>query len=202
MPLKTPDATHWFAAEDDPSHRMAVFPTQFGWIGLLWNDSRLTRSAFSHASARSAHSALLADPAINSLRWRELPTELQGSTGPLVELAGVVRRLQQFTLDFQDDLTDIRLDWQAASAFQRRVLEACRAIPIGTTVSYAELARRAGSPGAARAVGNVMASNRFAPIVPCHRVIGKEGGLRGYSAPGGLSVKQRLLAAEARAASD
>ncbi|MEX1224432.1 MAG: MGMT family protein, partial [Pirellulales bacterium] len=74
---------------------------------------------------------------------------------------------------------------------------ACRRIPIGQTMSYAELAAVAGSPGAARAVGNIMAGNRVPIIVPCHRVVGSGGSLGGYSSSGGLRTKRRLLSLEA-----
>jgi methylated-DNA-[protein]-cysteine S-methyltransferase len=64
-------------------------------------------------------------------------------------------------------------------------------VPYGTTVSYSELARRAGSPHAVRAVGSANARNPLAIIVPCHRVVGRDGGLRGYG--GGIDKKRWLL---------
>ena len=70
-------------------------------------------------------------------------------------------------------------------------------MPRGETVSYAELAGRAGSPNAARAVGGVMAGNRVPLLVPCHRVVGAGGRLGGFSAPTGVELKKRLLALEA-----
>ena len=89
---------------------------------------------------------------------------------------------------------DLPLDLAGRTEFQSRVLAACREIPYGTTVSYGELARRSGHPGAARAVGQVMATNRLALVVPCHRVVASAGGLGGYG--GGLALKRRLLALE------
>ena len=96
-----------------------------------------------------------------------------------------------------DDFADVEVDYQTRSAFRRHVLEFCRQIPSGETITYAELARRAGSPGAARAAGQVMANNLVPIIIPCHRVVGSGGALGGYSAPGGLATKRRLLALEA-----
>ena len=61
-------------------------------------------------------------------------------------------------------------------------------------MTYAEVAAEAGRPGAARAVGTAMAANRFAPVIPCHRVVGSDGSLRGYG--GGLEMKRSLLAVE------
>jgi methylated-DNA-[protein]-cysteine S-methyltransferase len=75
--------------------------------------------------------------------------------------------------------------------FQKKVWEALRRIPGGTTISYAELAKRIGEPSAVRAVGTANGANPVAVIVPCHRVIGSNGRLTGYG--GGLDRKQWLL---------
>ena len=75
--------------------------------------------------------------------------------------------------------------------FQKRVWQDLVRIPIGTTVSYGELARRVGKPGAARAVGRANATNPIWLIVPCHRVIGSNGKLTGYA--GGVDLKEKLL---------
>ncbi len=85
------------------------------------------------------------------------------------------------------------LDWSPISPFHQRVLRRCAAIPSGLTMSYAELARCAGSPLAARAVGSAMARNPWPLIVPCHRVLGASGRLTGYSGAGGIDTKRRLL---------
>jgi methylated-DNA-[protein]-cysteine S-methyltransferase len=85
----------------------------------------------------------------------------------------------------------LRLEGQA---FDRRVWAALRAIPAGATATYGDLARRVGAPGRARAVGAANARNPIAIVVPCHRVIGADGGLTGYA--GGLERKRALLALE------
>lgn len=84
----------------------------------------------------------------------------------------------------------------AGTAFQRDVWRALCAIPFGATCGYGELAARLGRPSAARAVGAANGKNPIAIVVPCHRVIGKDGTLTGYA--GGLAIKQWLLAHEAR----
>ena len=89
---------------------------------------------------------------------------------------------------------DVPLDLSHLSAFQSSVVSACRKIGRGRTRTYGELAAAAGSPGASRAVGSVMAKNRFPIIVPCHRVVGAGGSLGGFSARDGLSMKERMLA--------
>jgi methylated-DNA-[protein]-cysteine S-methyltransferase len=90
---------------------------------------------------------------------------------------------------------DLELDPQG-TPFQLRVWEALRAIPIGETVSYAELAARIGMPKGPRAVGHANARNPHAVVVPCHRVIGANGSLTGYA--GGEDRKRWLLDHERR----
>lgn len=87
----------------------------------------------------------------------------------------------------------VSLDWSQVSPFQRRVLRACRKIPYGTTTTYQQLAAQIGQPSAARAVAQALARNPWAIIIPCHRVVCKDGTLSGYSAPGGIALKARLL---------
>ena len=77
--------------------------------------------------------------------------------------------------------------------FQRKVYEALLRIPKGQVRTYAQVARMIGKPKAARAVGQALKRNRWAPKIPCHRVIASDGALGGYSAPGGVSAKRRLL---------
>ena len=97
------------------------------------------------------------------------------------------------------DFADVPLALDHLTPFGRRVIAACRRFLGDSTRSYGELAAECGSPGAARAVGSVMAKNRYPLIVPCHRVLAAGGELGGYSAPDGLKMKRRLLAMESAA---
>jgi len=108
----------------------------------------------------------------------------------------VLERLQQFAAGELVDLSKIPLSLSHLTPFQRRVVKACRAIKRGDSRSYGEVAAAAGSPGAARAVGQVMRTNRMPLIVPCHRVVAAGGKLGGFSAPQGLVMKRRLLELE------
>ena len=89
---------------------------------------------------------------------------------------------------------DVPLDWQLVKGFNLKVLRACAAIPFGSVSSYSDLARKAGSPRAARAAGNALHNNPLPIVVPCHRVLHRDGGLGGYG--GGLPLKERLLTLE------
>ncbi len=91
---------------------------------------------------------------------------------------------------------EVRLDLSGMTEFRRRVTLACRNVSRGQTISYAELARRAGSAGAVRAAGSVMADNPFGLIVPCHRVIRSDGSIGEFGGPDGSELKERLLTHE------
>lgn len=87
-------------------------------------------------------------------------------------------------------------EMKAYPDFYQAVWRACAEIPKGKVRSYGWIARRIGKPKAARAVGQALAKNPFAPLIPCHRVVGADGRLTGFSAPGGVGAKRRLLARE------
>jgi len=91
---------------------------------------------------------------------------------------------------------DIPVALNGFCGFSRRVFTTCRTIKFGQTITYAGLAQKAGRPNAGRAVGNALAKNPLPLIIPCHRVIRSDGKLGGFSAPGGTSLKKRLLAHE------
>lgn len=116
--------------------------------------------------------------------WREDPGRLRD----------VVTQLEEY---FRGERTtfDLRLA-PAGTAFQLRVWGELRRIPYGMTISYGELARRISRPKAARAVGAANGRNPIPIVVPCHRVIGSDGGLTGFG--GGLKAKQVLLGLERR----
>jgi O-6-methylguanine DNA methyltransferase len=94
-----------------------------------------------------------------------------------------------------DDLEDLPVEL-GVGPFARRVLEEVRQIPPGATRTYGEIAKRIGEPGAARAVGNAVASNPVPVVVPCHRVVPSKGGVGQYSGGGGPETKLRLLRQE------
>ena len=120
--------------------------------------------------------------------------EHRDDTPPLAEAR---RQLEAY---FAGELREFDLPLAPrGTGFQLRVWEELRAIPYGGTISYGELARRVGDPGAARAVGLANGRNPLPVIVPCHRVIGADGSLTGFG--GGLGRKRALLELEAGVAS-
>jgi methylated-DNA-[protein]-cysteine S-methyltransferase len=108
-------------------------------------------------------------------------------------LAEVRRQLDEYFAGERREFA-VPLDLSLRSGFDRRACESMTHIRYGETVSYAELAARAGNPRAARAAGHACATNPIAIVVPCHRVVGSDGSLHGYG--GGLPMKRFLLQLE------
>ncbi len=159
---------------------LAVFPSDLGWMAAIFSGERMVRLSFGHRTKEIALKAM-----------KDFAPTAKHVQNAVVERA--IERLQAFASGAEDELVEIDVDYGLVTPFQRRVLDACRAIPAGETLSYGELAQIAGAPGAARAVGNVMRTNKMPLVIPCHRVVGSGGALGGYSAPEGLTMKQRLL---------
>jgi methylated-DNA-[protein]-cysteine S-methyltransferase len=107
--------------------------------------------------------------------------------------AAFTRALEKYFASGKDAFSSYSPDYTGMTPFRKKVMEALRKVPAGSTVTYGELASTVGHPGAARAVGNVMATNPVPLFVPCHRVVATVG-LGGFS--GGLDVKRSLLKLE------
>ena len=115
---------------------------------------------------------------------------------PSAKPSGLTARIDAY-FGGQLDAIDTLPVAMVGTPFQQAVWTALRGIPVGTTVSYSELARRIGRPAAVRAVGLANGANPVAVVVPCHRVVGADGTLVGYG--GGMSRKRWLLAHESSA---
>jgi methylated-DNA-[protein]-cysteine S-methyltransferase len=169
-----------------PTANSHVFPSELGWMALAWTDKGLARFTFGHPSAAAAIASLDADGNWTTTRSGDLPKWV----------ANLAERLASYAAGKAEQFDDVPLDLSHLTAFQRKVVSKCRQISRGKTRSYGDLAARVGAPGAARAVGSVMAKNRFPIIIPCHRVVGAGKSLGGFSAEGGLDLKRRMLALE------
>lgn len=123
------------------------------------------------------------------LAWHEFPCAAAVSGHD-----ALVDRVREYLAGARDTFADVELDLSWCTAFQRRVVETVRAIPYGETATYGEVAALAGHPNAQRAVGSVCAANRFALVVPCHRVVAADG-LGSYGSLG-PEYKRRLLELE------
>lgn len=164
----------------------ACFDTPAGPCGLAWND------AGELLGAQLPEGDVAATLARLQRRFPDL-----AEAEPTEAVARTMQRWRAVLADGAKDLLDdVALSYQGVPPFHQRVLELTRRIPPGQTRSYGELARELGDPTAARAVGQALGANPFAPIVPCHRVIAAGGQAGGFSGPGGLKGKLRLLQLE------
>ncbi|MEN6494613.1 MAG: methylated-DNA--[protein]-cysteine S-methyltransferase [Thermoguttaceae bacterium] len=161
---------------------VVTFPSVLGWFALVGQGRVLKGLTFGHPSSETA---------IKALGPNLLEEASFGQWNPML-----VKRLQSYAQGKPVDFSDVEVDLGPQTDFRSRVIRYCRQIPFGRTLTYAQLAVKADCPGAARAVGNCMACNRIPLVIPCHRVLASGGGLGGYSAPGGISLKRQLLELE------
>lgn len=170
------------ARSRDSYGEMVAFSTSLGWMAGLWRQNRLAGLTFGFGSAEAA--------------LKQLGSPGETPSQPTGIVRSTIARLQRYAEGEPDPFLDLPIELHGNTNFQRQVIYHCRRIPAGETLTYGELAARAGSPKAARAVGQVMATNRIPIIIPCHRVVSAQGRLGGFSAPGGLHTKRRLLQLE------
>jgi methylated-DNA-[protein]-cysteine S-methyltransferase len=170
---------------------IASFLTDLNWMAVAWSDDALAGVSFGHASRRSAELSIARTPGWPQAFCR---FDADGHADALPHWAAdVIDRLRRYADGEPVSFSTVPLSSDHLTSFGRRVVAACRRIAWGETRAYGELAAECGSFGAARAVGSVMAKNRYPLIVPCHRVLAAGGQLGGFSAPSGTDMKRRLL---------
>jgi len=157
-----------------------VFETHLGWIACLATPAGLLKATL---PCRSREAAL-----------EELGNEAPDATWSPGAFRTVEAELKKYFAGKKPDFSGVTLDISSATPFRRKVWSAIQSIPYGETRSYAWIAQQAGKPGAARAAGQAVGDNPFAVVVPCHRVIGADGGLGGFG--GGPDWKRKLLGLE------
>ena len=151
---------------------MLNFETAIGTCAIAWSDRGIT--SVSLPGGRPVRDA------------EAVPAEIRAAVEAIQALLEGGRR----------DLTDLTLDPTGIDDFRQAVYDATRAIAPGETKTYGELARAVGDPHAARAVGAALGANPYPIVVPCHRVLAADGSLHGFSAPGGIRTKRRMLEIE------
>jgi methylated-DNA-[protein]-cysteine S-methyltransferase len=162
-----------------------LFDTAIGACGIAWTGEAIVGVQLPEATRAG------------TLRRLCRPSGLVEEAVPPAFVQQAITRIQALLQGERDDLRDLPLDLSAVPEFHRRVYEAARAIPPGEVLTYGEVARRIGEPGAARAVGQALGRNPFAPVVPCHRVLAAGGRSGGFSAEGGADTKLKMLEIEA-----
>jgi methylated-DNA-[protein]-cysteine S-methyltransferase len=179
-----------------PELSYRVFKTRMGWCGVVGGRGGIVNVILPMTSQGRVEKVI----AHTWGKWRLAPWRHRRSLplkarGILAEAERQIReyfagRLRSFSL---------RVRLLGRGAFERAIYEATRRIPYGETVSYGWIAWKVGNPQAARAVGRAMARNPVPLLIPCHRVLGSNGKLCGFTSEGGLRLKQKLLDLEKRA---
>ncbi len=151
-----------------------TFKTAFGLCKISWGQSGITALK------------LLEEGKCLEQPQEKIPNAIQNAIQAIQNhLSGKLQDLSAFTIDFS-----------GISSFFIKIYKVAQKIPYGTTVTYCDLAKKAGSPKAGRAVGQAMARNPYLLFIPCHRIVGVSKKLGGFSAPGGINTKRELLQLE------
>ena len=161
-----------------------IFDTALGAGGIAWGERGVIGLQLPEPDPARVHARLR----------RRFPGALETPPTPLIDQA--IERICALLHGQSSDLSSISLDMDGVPPFDRRVYELARTIAAGETVTYGQIANRLGEPRLAREVGQALAHNPFPIVVPCHRVLAAGGKLGGFSAPGGVATKQRLLSIE------
>jgi methylated-DNA-[protein]-cysteine S-methyltransferase len=161
-----------------------LFDTALGACGIAWTADAIAAVQLPEVDADGTRRRML--------RYAGECEELV----PPAFVQGAVARIQALLTGARDDLADLPLALDGVPEFHRQVYAVARAIPPGEVLTYGEVARRIGDPGAARAVGQALGRNPFAPVVPCHRVLAAGGRSGGFSAEGGAATKLKMLEIE------
>jgi methylated-DNA-[protein]-cysteine S-methyltransferase len=162
----------------------ALFDTAIGPCGIAWSERGILAVRFAERDETTTRERLL----------RRVPGATESKPTPAAQHAidGVVALLR----GEPRDLTDIVIDDAQIPAFNRKVYAIVRKVPPGQTITYGEIAERLGDKLLARDVGEAMGQNPTPIIMPCHRVLAASGKTGGFSAPGGVDTKLRLLTIE------
>lgn len=186
----------------------AIFATDLGWIGIDWDvqlEPPLIAKKNGQPKYQNTGSPTEAFWMVKRLTFGHRTRQdvfdhwqlkLRSKPKPNLQQRAILERITKYAAGEPTDLSDIPVAIGDRTLFQQAVLKACQAVPWGDTLSYAGLAKAAGRPKSARAVGNVMATNRTPLLIPCHRIVASGGKLGGFTAPGGVDTKQRLLKLE------
>ena len=162
----------------------ALFETAIGCCGIVWSEHGIAGVQLPERGEAATRNRLLRR--FPAAREGAPPAEVRRAIDDIVALLGGEHR----------DLNHVRIDIGAAPEFHRRVYEVARRIPAGATLSYGEVAERLGDRNLARDVAEALSENPCPIIVPCHRILAAGGKPGGFSAPGGVATKLRLLTIE------
>ena len=167
----------------------ALFDTAIGTCGLVWGERGVAGVQTPERDAAATRARLR----------RRFPDADEASPAPVQH---VIDRIIALLDGEPREFADVPIDFGGVPELNRRVYDIARTIPPGETLTYGEIAKRLGDPAMARDVGQALGQNPFPIIVPCHRVLAAGGKTGGFSAPGGVKTKLKLLSIEGARTSD
>lgn len=168
-----------------------IFPTAIGFIAMAWSPDGLVSLQLPGPDREATRKRLLRGL---GERAGMFPAMEEGAL-PL-PVRGWVERIRAYASGGQIDFSDLPVDLAGIEAFRRDIYQAARRLGYGETTTYGELAARAGHPGEAQETGQALGANPVTIVIPCHRIMAAGGGIGGFSAPGGVATKRKLLALE------
>ncbi len=181
------DRCHDAAVSTEAMPGQAIFETALGHCGIAWERGALVGVLLPEGSEEATRARMRRlHPALRLVGIVDAPAYVREAIARIAAMLG----------GEPDDLRDLPLDMTGVPAFHRRVYALVRDIAPGHTLTYGEVAARLGDPTAARAVGQALGRNPFAPVIPCHRVLASGSRAGGFSAGGGVDTKLRMLQAE------
>jgi methylated-DNA-[protein]-cysteine S-methyltransferase len=166
------------------AHCYSLFETAIGRCGIAWGSNGVVGVQLPEKSVEATRTRLL----------RHCPTA--DEVAPTTQIRRAIDDIAALMNGDKKSLRAVQLDMSRIAAFNASVYQTTRAIPPGQTRTYGEIARAVGQPDGARAVGQALGRNPFAIIVPCHRVVGANAKLVGFSANGGIATKLKMLMIE------
>ncbi len=166
--------------------KYTIFQTKWGYFGLAGTEYGLCRTQLPGSKPEK----------IKSLLLKNLPAAQFEKTFCKILQQQIIAHFEGTCVNFS---RDIPLILDGFSSFGISVLKSCREIEMGQIITYGQLAKKAGRPNASRAVGSTLAKNPLPLIIPCHRIIRSDGKLGGFSAPGGIILKKKMLKLEGQA---
>jgi methylated-DNA-[protein]-cysteine S-methyltransferase len=168
------------------AQHFAIFDTALGHCGLVWTSRGIAGVDLPAGSEEKTRARLL----------RRFPDAVEAKPSP--DIRKIIDDVVALIAGDKIDFSHVTLDHAPLPEFSKRVYEIVRTIPIGHTLTYGDIAKRLGDVSLSREVGQAMGKNPTPIIMPCHRVVAASGKTGGFSAPGGVDTKMKLLSIERR----
>jgi methylated-DNA-[protein]-cysteine S-methyltransferase len=164
-----------------------VFETALGFIGIAWTDTGLTRLCLFQRDRAAVE---------RRLERLGLAGEIHSDFDAPAWVAALVRDIRAYAEGEDIDFSGVPVDLSGIDDFRLAIYDAARKLAFGETTTYGELAKRAGHAGLPRETGQALGANPVPLVIPCHRILAAGGKIGGFSAPGGSTTKERMLALE------